>query len=166
MCLPVYRWTQQVIVPREHPLAITGKLTLEELACHPIITYVFSVRGRSSLLGSFERARLRPQIAMTARDADVIKTYVRRNFGAGIIASVAYEPERDADLVCLDAGHLFPVKATWIGFRRTALMRNFMYDFVAMLAPHLIRTEVDRAMLMNDPAATQESFERPDLPFR
>src|SRR5208282_329518 len=40
--LPVYRWHRAVIVPRGHPLAGAGKLTLRKLAEHPIVTYVFS----------------------------------------------------------------------------------------------------------------------------
>ncbi len=77
IALPVYRWARKVVVPKDHPLAGANPLTLHDLAQHPIVTYVFSVQGSSSLLDTFEAAGLRPRVAMTARDADVIKTYVR-----------------------------------------------------------------------------------------
>src|ERR1700733_2810317 len=75
--LPVYRWHRAVVVPRGHPLASAGKLTLKKLAEYPIVTYVFSISGRSSLPALFETAGLSLDVALTARDSDVIKTYVR-----------------------------------------------------------------------------------------
>ncbi|HUO80727.1 MAG TPA: LysR substrate-binding domain-containing protein [Steroidobacteraceae bacterium] len=116
--LPCYRWHRRVIVPREHPLAGEGDLSLKTLARYPIVTYTFSFSGRSSLPALFESAGLKLKVALTASDADVIKTYVRLGLGVGIVASVALEPQQDADLVVLDASHLFPLHTTWIGFRR------------------------------------------------
>ncbi|MDE2349224.1 MAG: LysR family transcriptional regulator, partial [Gammaproteobacteria bacterium] len=101
--LPVYRWHRTVVVPRDHPLARAGRLSLKKLAEHPIVTYVFSFSGRSSLPALFEAAGLSLDVALTARDADVIKTYVRIGLGVGIVASVAIDPAADADLVVLDA---------------------------------------------------------------
>jgi LysR family cys regulon transcriptional activator len=54
--LPVFRWHRAVIVPRGHPLEGAGKLTLKNLAAYPIVTYVFSFSGRSSLPALFETA--------------------------------------------------------------------------------------------------------------
>ena len=84
--LPVYRWHRAVIVPRGHPLESAGKLTLKKLAEYPIVTYVFSISGRSSLPALFETAGLSLDVALTARDSDVIKTYVRIGLGVGILA--------------------------------------------------------------------------------
>ena len=89
--------------------------------------------------------KLAGKVAPTARDSDVIKTYVRLGLGVGIVASVAIEPQHDSDLVVLDAAHLFPIHTTWIGFRRGTLLRNFAYEFMQLLAPHLERTRVSRA---------------------
>ena len=80
--LPVYRWHRAVVVPRGHPLASAGKLTLKKLAEYPIVTYVFSISGRSSLPALFETAGLSLDVALTARDSDVIKTYVRLGLGS------------------------------------------------------------------------------------
>ena len=55
--------------------------------------------------------------ALTARDADVIKTYVRIGLGVGIVASQAIDPKTDADLVVIDAAHLFESHLTWVGRR-------------------------------------------------
>ncbi|MFT3907248.1 MAG: LysR substrate-binding domain-containing protein [Steroidobacteraceae bacterium] len=164
--LPVYRWHRQVIVPKNHPLAKVEKLTLGELARYPLITYVFSFTGASSLHTVFARENLTPKVALTARDSDVIKTYVRLGLGVGIVASVAIEPALDADLAVLDASHLFPIHTTWIGFRRGTLLRNFAYEFIQQFGPHLNRKLVDRAIEARDPESQGELFRRISLPVR
>jgi LysR family transcriptional regulator, cys regulon transcriptional activator len=137
--LPVYRWHRAVVVPVGHALVHAGKLTLKKLVAYPIITYTFSVSGRSSLPALFETAGLSLDVALTARDADVIKTYVRIGLGVGVLARLAVEPVIDSDLVSLDASHLFGRHTTWIGFRRNAFLRVFMYEFIELLAPHCPR---------------------------
>ncbi len=162
--LPVYRWHRKVIVPKKHPLAKCDKLTIQDLADYPLVTYVFSFTGPSSLHEIFARAGLKPQVALTARDSDVIKTYVRLGLGVGIVASVAIEPEQDSDFVVLDAGHLLPVHTTWIGFRRGSLLRSYVYDFLQLFGPHLDRRLVDR--VAETPGDTASLFRRISLPLR
>jgi LysR family transcriptional regulator, cys regulon transcriptional activator len=164
--LPVYRWTRQVIVPKQHPLARIQKLSIKDLAEFPLISYVFSFTGASSLHSVFAREGLVPKVALTARDSDVIKTYVRLGLGVGIVASVAIEPQHDADLVVLDAAHLFPIHTTWIGFRRGTLLRNFAYEFMQLFGPHLTRRLVDRAIEARDPESQSELFRKISLPVR
>ena len=143
--LPCYRWHRRVVVPHNHPLAKESKLTIEMLGKYPIVTYVFGFTGPSSLQQIFARAGLTPHVALTARDADVIKTYVRLGLGVGIVASMAIDAREDADLVSIDASHLFPAHLTWAGFHQGALLRGYMYEFLQILAPHLTKRLVDRA---------------------
>src|SRR5262249_14161357 len=103
-----------------------------------------SFTGPSSLHEAFAKAGLTPNIAITARDADVIETYVRLGLGVGIVAHMAIA-ERAPGLVAIDASHLFAAHTTWIGFRRGTLLRKYMYDFAQLLAPHLDRRLVERA---------------------
>jgi LysR family cys regulon transcriptional activator len=164
--LPVYRWYRQIIVPRTHPLARLEKVALKDIADCPLVTYVFSFSGASSLHTVFAREGLTPKIALTARDSDVIKTYVRLGLGVGIVASVAIEPEQDADLAVLDASSLFPIHTTWVGFRRGTLLRNFAYEFMQLFGPHLTRRLVDRAIEAREPQAAGELFRKISLPIR
>jgi LysR family cys regulon transcriptional activator len=154
--LPVYRWHRAVVVPRGHPLAAAGKLSLKQLAHFPIVTYVFSFSGRSSLPALFETAGLSLDVALTARDSDVIKTYVRIGLGVGILAKLAVDPVLDSDLIALDAAHLFEGHSTWIGFRRGALLRDYMYEFIELLASHLPRKLVRAA----EKSETQDEVDR------
>jgi LysR family transcriptional regulator, cys regulon transcriptional activator len=164
--LPVYRWHRQVIVPKRHPLANVRKLSLQELAKYPLVTYVFSFSGGSSLQNVFSREGLIPKVALTARDSDVIKTYVRLGLGVGIVASVAIEPAHDSDLVVIDASHLFPIHTTWVGFRRGTLLRNFAYEFMQLFGPHLSRQLIDRAIEARDGDGQSELFRKISLPIR
>jgi LysR family cys regulon transcriptional activator len=162
--LPCYRWHRRIIVPIDHPLAQIARPTLAQLAAYPIVTYVFSFTGPSSLNEQFERAGLEVNVALTARDADVIKTYVRLNFGVGIVADMAVNPKDDPDLASIDASHLFPVHTTWIGFQRGALLRRHMYDFMQLLAPHLTRRLVERAAAADSQAAVDALLQHLELP--
>lgn len=164
--LPCYRWSRVIVVPRQHPLADVSRVTLKILAGYPIITYTFSFSGPSSLHEAFAKAGLTPDVAITARDSDVIKTYVRLGLGVGIVAEMAVDPQSDADLVAVDARQLFPQHTTWIGFRRGILLRKYMYEFVHLLAPHLDRRLVERAHRMSTPQEVAELVAGIELPTR
>ena len=163
--LPCYRWNRTVIVPRGHALADGSRLTLKALAAYPIISYTFSFTGPSSLHQAFAKASLTPNVAITARDADVIQTYVRLGLGVGIVAHMAVDPE-DPDLIAIDAAHLFAAHTTWIGFRRGTLLRKYMYDFAQLLAPHLERRLVDRAHRAASAEEVAQMFAEIALPER
>jgi LysR family cys regulon transcriptional activator len=166
LMMPCYHWNRCVVVPKNHPLAQVEKLTLEELAKHPIVTYVFGFTGRSKLDDAFNNAHLEPKVVFTAVDSDVIKAYVRLGLGVGIIASMAYEPELDSDLVALDASHLFAYSTTNIGFRKGTFLRGYMYDFIEAFAPNLTKSKVDSAQACRTQQELDALFERKELPMR
>jgi LysR family transcriptional regulator, cys regulon transcriptional activator len=164
--LPCYRWHRRIIVPAGHPLTQLEEIGLEELVKYPIVTYVFSFTGPSSLHDAFAKQGLKPSIALTARDADVIKTYVRLGLGVGLIAEMALEADTDGDLVSIDASHLFPVLTTWVGFARDTLLRRYMYDFLGLFAPHLTRSLVDRATQLRTQGEVDTLVDSVPLPTR
>jgi LysR family transcriptional regulator, cys regulon transcriptional activator len=164
--LPCYRWHRTVIVPKDHPLTQAGRLSYKILAGYPLVTYTFSFAGPSSLHEAFARGGYTPNVAITARDADVIKTYVRLGLGVGIVASMAMISEEDSDLVAIDSSHLFAAHTTWIGFRRGTLLRKYMYDFSQLLAPHLDRRSVERAHRLTSAGEVADMFKDVVLPER
>jgi LysR family cys regulon transcriptional activator len=164
--LPSYHWHRTLVVPKGHPLAEVRALSLRTLADYPLITYTFSFSGPSSLNESFAEAGLEPNVVLTARDADLIKTYVRLGLGVGIVAHMALDAQEDADLIPIDATGLFPRHTTWIGYRRGMLIRRYMYDFLELFAPHLDRRRVDKASEAADAASVAELFESVSLPLR
>ncbi|GDX61378.1 MAG: HTH-type transcriptional regulator CysB [Nitrosospira sp.] len=135
--LPCYEWNRCIITPPKHPLLKIKTLTLKAVARYPIITYDFSFTGRSKINYAFEVNGLIPNIVLTALDADVIKTYVELGLGVGIVAKMAFDPQRDKHLRAMDASHLFEPSITRIGIGRNSYLRGYVIDFITMFAPHL-----------------------------
>ncbi len=162
--LPCYNWNRSIIMLENHPLAETPQLSLEELAEHPLVTYMFGVTGRSKFDEAFQREGLSPRVVFTATDADVIKTYVRLGLGIGIIAGMAYDAEQDVGLVALDARHLFTPSTTMIGCRRGTFLRGYMYDFIELFAPHLHRQLVDDVFAASSSSTVDALLADIDLP--
>ncbi|ABM35397.1 CysB family HTH-type transcriptional regulator [Polaromonas naphthalenivorans] len=145
VALPCYRWTHSVIVPPGHAL-LSGPLTLERLAQFALITYDNGFTGRTHIDQAFAQHQLMPNIVLTAMDADVIKTYVELGMGVGIVASIAYEAERDTALRALDAGALFGINLTKLAVRRGSYLRSYVYAFIESFAPTLNRAIVEQTL--------------------
>lgn len=155
VALPCYRWTHSVVVPPGHELLGGGPLTLERLAQYPLITYDAGYTGRTHIDEAFRKQGLAPQFVLTAMDADVIKTYVELGLGVGIVASIAYDEERDQHLRAVDARHLFAVNMTRLALRRGTWLRAYVYDFIETFASPLTRPVVEQA-LNREPGALFE----------
>jgi len=139
---PFHHWHHSVIVPDNHPLSHAGSLTLDDIADYPIVTYHEGFTGRARIDQAFEAVGLTPNVVLTALDADVIKTYVELGLGIGIIASLAYHPERDRGLRLLSGEQLFPRNTTYLALRRGHFLQAFAYEFL-----HLCSPELDEATL-------------------
>lgn len=152
VAFPIYHWERSIIVPADHPLADKTNFTLADIARHPIISYTHSFDEGSELAVAFSEAGVEPNVVFTAEDPDVIKTYVRKGMGVGIIACMAYDQARDAGIVAFNAAGLFPSSTTWVGFRKDRFLRDYMYAFIEMVAPAVDRERIDEAIaLANDP---------------
>ena len=154
LAVPLFRWQRAVIVPRSHALAGTKRqLALRDLARHPLVSYESSLRPESSLRRAFAAAGESPQFAMTSRDADLIKTYVREGLGIGILAEMALLAEDARDLVVLDvAAELLPVCTTWLVLRHDSVPRSYALALVEFIAPQLDRRDLQRALNGDAPA--------------
>jgi LysR family cys regulon transcriptional activator len=145
--LPCYEWQHVMVVPAGHPLAAVERPTLEQLAAHPLVLYHPTVTGRTRIDQAFERARLKPLVALEAIDSDVIKTYVRGGLGVGIVAELAMRTDPpEPDLAARPLGHLFGSNVTRVAFKRGAYLRQFVLAFAELLSPRLSATFIERAM--------------------
>ena len=167
LLVPSYHWDRKVLVPIDHDLTrIDRKLTLKDLAEYPLVTYVFSFGGQSSLKRAFADEGLEPDVVFTARDADVIKTYVRMGLGVGIVASMAEDCQDNKDLIAIDAEGLFPRSTTWIGFRKDAVMRRYMLDFMQLFAPHISADQLENTRHARSQRDIDELYDAASLPVR
>jgi LysR family cys regulon transcriptional activator len=144
--LPCYEWHHCVVVPLKHPLLNEKRLTLAKLAQYPIVTYDHAFSGRGKIDEAFAHANIAPNIALTAIDADVIKTYVELGMGIGILAEIAFKPEREGHLRKIAANHLFKPSTALLAIRKNEYLRGYTYDFIELFAPHLTRAIVTKAM--------------------
>jgi LysR family transcriptional regulator, cys regulon transcriptional activator len=145
--LPCYEWRHAVVMPAGHPLAQLERISLEDLAILPLVSYHPSFSGRTRVDQAFAARSLKPNIVLEAIDADVIKTYVRVGLGVGIVAENAVRDDPPGgDLVSRPVGHLFGNNVTRIAFKRGAYLRNFVYAFAEMLSDRLSRKLIIGAM--------------------
>ncbi|WP_077035765.1 CysB family HTH-type transcriptional regulator [Pelomonas sp. KK5] len=145
--LPCYEWQHALVMPAGHPLAQVERISLEQIAAEPLVTYHPSFTGRTRIDRAFEQRHLQPNIVLEAIDSDVIKTYVRLGMGLGIVAEMAVRDDPpDGELVSRPVGHLFGQNVTRIAFKRGAYLRNYVYSFAELLSDRLNRKLLDRAM--------------------
>ena len=144
--LPCYQWEHVVVVPHEHPLLKSRTVTLEEIAGYPLITYDSAFAGRAKIDHAFQIRDLKPDILLEAIDADVIKTYVELGMGVGIIAGLAFDPERDKGLEAIQVGHLFGTNVSRVALKQGAYLRSYVYSFIELLTPTLTRKLIEQVM--------------------
>jgi len=167
LLVPSYRWDRSIIVPKGHALTrLQRQVTLNDLAKYPLVTYVFSFGGQSSFKRAFADEGLEPNVVFTARDADVIKTYVRMGMGVGVVASMASDCSDRQDLEAIDASGLFPRSTTWIGFRKDAVLRRYMTEFVQLFAPHVTARHMEEFRRAASQETIDELFREQVLPLR
>jgi LysR family transcriptional regulator, cys regulon transcriptional activator len=145
--LPCYEWQHVLVLPLDHALAKKERITLDDIAQEPIITYHPSFTGRTKIDHAFAQRKLTPRIALEAIDSDVIKTYVRLGLGIGIVAEMAVRDDgSNSDLVVRPAGSLFGQNIARVAFKRSAYLRNFVFKFAELLSDRLDRNLIAKAM--------------------
>jgi LysR family cys regulon transcriptional activator len=164
LLVPSYHWDRKIIVPNDHELAkLDRQITLRDLAEFPLVTYVFGFNGQSSLKRAFIEQGLDPDVVFTARDVDVIKTYVRMGLGIGIVAGMA---DDDDDMTAISAAGLFPRSTTWIGFRKDVVLRRYMLEFVQLFAPHITADQLEKTRHVRSQLEIDKLFEDAHIPTR
>lgn len=133
---PCYEWHHVIVVPDGHPLRERKKVTLDDLAGYPLITYDQGFTGRSHIDDAFAAKQIAPDVVLTAMDSDVIQQYVAMGLGVGLVASMAAE-QLPPGLHAIRANHLFAPNVTRVAVRRGAFLREYAIDFIRQLAPKL-----------------------------
>lgn len=143
---PFYNWHHAIIVPKGHALENKKDVTLEEIAEYPLVTYHEGFTGRKSIDEAFHKKNLSPDIVISALDADVIKTYVELDLGIGIIASMAYQKDRDTKLSLIDSEKLFSNNTTHIAIRQGHYLRGYAYKFLELCSKDLSEAKIKSAI--------------------
>lgn len=145
--LPCYEWQHVLVLPAGHPLLERERITLEDLAAQPLITYHPAFTGRTRIDQAFSQRGLAAQIVLEAIDSDVIKTYVKLGLGVGIVAEMAVAgEERPPELAVRPAGHLFGTNVARVAFKRGVYLRHFVLKFAESLSERLSRDLIYKAL--------------------
>ena len=148
--LPCYEWQHVVVMPANHPLASVPRLTLEQLATEPLISYHPSFTGRRRIDQAFAQRGLKPNVVLEAIDADVIKTYTRLGLGIGLVAEMAVKDDptmsSQGELVWRPVGHLFGPNMARLAFKRGAYLRQFVYAFADLISDRVSKPLILQAM--------------------
>lgn len=147
LAIPIFRWDRQILVPKDHPLARLGRTPrIDELAAHALVSYESSLAPESSLRRAIVEAGCELKLAVAARDADLIKTYVRAGLGVGVLAEMALNAADRADFCVYSTRGLLPTCTTWVILQRDRVQRDYALDLIVALAPQIDRRDLVRVV--------------------
>ena len=165
--LPAYHWFNAIIAPLDHPIKKDiKKLTIRRLAKEPLVTYAFSVGPDTSFSDTFNKHNLVPNIVFAARDADIIKTYVKMGMGIGVISGMAYECDDHEDFLAVSGENIFPKCTTYFGFRRGMILSRFAIGFINLFAEHLTPNLIMKAADTKAQEEVDQLFKKTTLPVK
>lgn len=135
---PCYEWQHKILLPLNHPLVRSKKISLAELARYPIVTYDAAFAGRGKIDAAFAKEGLQTDVVLEAIDADVIRTYVEVGLGVGIMAAIALESMGDElakkQLIAVEAGYLFGINTTYAAVKTNRYLKGYEQYFFDLLA--------------------------------
>ena len=165
--LPAYHWFYAIIAPLDHPIKKDlKKLTIRRLAKEPLVTYAFSVGPDTSFTETFNKKNLIPNIVFAARDADIIKTYVKMGMGIGVISGMAYECDDHEDFIAVSGENIFPKCTTYFGFRRGMILSRYAISFINLFAEHLNPKLIMKAAEAKTQDEVNQLFSKIELPVK
>jgi LysR family cys regulon transcriptional activator len=136
---------RSVIVPRDHPLARRRRVSLQDVASYPMITYSTRLRAGQILAGALAAANLEPRVVVSASDSDVIKAYVAQGLGIAVVPSIALDAA-DTRFAVIEATALFPRSMATVCLRTEPYPRGYIVDFLQTLMPQAERAAIEAAI--------------------
>lgn len=165
--LPAYHWFNAIIAPLDHPLKKHMKnLSIKRIAKEPLVTYAFSVGPDTSFTETFRKNKLEPNIVFAARDADIIKTYVKMGMGVGVISGMAYECDDNEEFIAISGENIFPKCTTYFGFRRGMVLSRYAMSFINLFSEHLTPSIINNAASSKTQAEVDNLFKKIKLPVK
>ena len=143
--IPCESIRRSLIVPRGHPLARARRVSLRDIARHPIVGYARRFRTGQILTNTFSEHGIEAKFVVSASDSDVIKAYVAQGLGVAVVPTVVLEGT-DSRVHAIDVTTLFPRSVTKVGVRRDYYPRAFVAEFIRLLIPGATRATVQAAL--------------------
>jgi LysR family cys regulon transcriptional activator len=144
--IPCYDQQKVLITPPGHPLLDMERVTIAALAEYPLITFDTQFSTHSQVMRAFTNAGYKPNVTLSAIDADVIKTYVKHGLGVAILGDRAYNPSDDHGLCAINVQHLFQANKIYVGLEKQLYVRRYVTDFITLFAPNISRVMIMKAL--------------------
>lgn len=148
--LPAYKLSRCLVTPAGHPLLRGKNLTLRRIAKYPLITYDSSFSSRRAVDRAFAEEKLKLNVVLSAIDADVSKKYVTLGLGVALLPTITYNADTDKDLRATSVDHLIERGQVNVCVRRNSYLREYVYAFIALFAPHLTKRIVSKSLYAAD----------------
>ncbi|UJF24083.1 LysR substrate-binding domain-containing protein [Suttonella sp. R2A3] len=146
LVLETEAWSPLLVVPKDHPFNEQPFDHLSQLADYPLITYVTSHKGQSGLAAAMSAHGANAQVVLTARNADLIKNYVRQGLGLGVIADMAFNDEQDSDLRTYPLTPWVDPFNTYLVWQAERHLRQHDEQWIAALSPGTTRAELRKRL--------------------
>jgi len=137
---------RSAIVPKGHALSHKKRLSLNDLARHPIVGYHAESTAGRLLASTFKSNGFVPRFVVSANDSDVIKTYVSDGFGIAIVPTLSLDDAGRDALTAIDVTSLFPKTFMTICLRQDRHLRNYLTDFISLISPEWTRRAIQHAI--------------------
>ena len=127
-----------ILMSKDHPLSKKNKITLADIAKHPLILYTEGTVIRKSVEEAFIRNNLHYEIVMEMDVAENIKKYVEMGVGLSVLSSLAISRKDKNRLFIANINHLLGKTEYGIYFRKGKYITAIMKQFVKFFAPELL----------------------------
>lgn len=103
--------------------------------------------------------------AVVSTDPEVIKAYVRLDWGLGLIPALAFDSIADSDLSLNGNSDGLPEGQIQLGFRRDLYWRKFTHAFAQLMAPHFKPEWLNKAVACRHHDELQQLITSETLPL-
>ncbi len=129
---PVLPYEMVLITPRDHPLATQRKITLEDIARYPFISYSKATDTRRLIDAPFRTGQHKLKIRMNMANTDLIVRYVQLGYGIAIVHSLNLMRARPEDLAVRPLKKFFPVQYLHLIWRAGDELKFPAREFAAL----------------------------------
>jgi LysR family transcriptional regulator, low CO2-responsive transcriptional regulator len=129
--LPLFRYDAVLIAPQHHELAKKKRVTIADVAEHPLILPPSHLTTWGVVEKTFLEHNLRPNVKLQVGNWEVIKEYVRRGMGVSIVTSICLAKSDKLAVIPMD--RYFPQRAYGVVTRRGKILSPQAAKFIEVL---------------------------------
>jgi DNA-binding transcriptional LysR family regulator len=135
--VPVYSFTPMLITPRDHPLASTPRLTLEDISRHGLILPPQRQVTWRLVDLVFQQARVPYTVSLEVGGWEVIKQYVAMGLGISIVSSICLDDADAGRLAIRPLDAWFPARSYGVVVRKGKVLSPQARAFIDLIKPDL-----------------------------